>query len=146
MKVTYLKRPERPVWNERAMLKTLSQVGFSNIDTRIISDTTPAQEQVDIFYQADVIISAHGSQLQSQYFMQPKSGLIEMFPKNYIHWNQAALAQFTGIDHIEMIDNEFPEREVVAEQAPEMLSVLEKNLKNARKWSDPLTCGRHMEC
>lgn len=112
----------------------------------IIDDNMPYQNQVDIFYSADLIVSVHGSQLQNLMFMQPGSCIIEIFPKGYYHEGQNAIARYSQVYLSGLENSLFPPRNMIQAVNSSSMSA---SYDICRKKSSGLTahqCMRNDEC
>ena len=104
---------ERPLWNKNALLRIMREAGIRHPIVTSIDAGTPYQNQVDLFYSADLMISIHGSQLQNLQFMQPGSYVLEIFPKMYYHTGQQMLARWTGVRFLALQKSTFPSRAAI---------------------------------
>ena len=106
---------ERPLWNKNALLRIMREAGIRHPIVTSIDAGTPYQNQIDLFYSADLIVSIHGSHLQNLQFMQPGSYILEIFPKMYYHGGQKSLARWTGVHLLGLQNSTFPSRTALEE-------------------------------
>lgn len=110
LRAVFLRR-DRPFWNEEELMQAMRDL-TPNIHIETISADVPYQVQVDMFAQADILVSVHGSHLTNQLFMRPGAGLVEVFPHWFYHPEQTTLARLTGVDHIKLTNNPLVPREL----------------------------------
>jgi hypothetical protein len=145
LNIVYLRR-DRPVWNEEEVLEALQDLGVP-ISVREIDESTPYATQVDIFYSADIVVSVHGSQLQNQHFMEPGSAILQFFPFHYWNWGQQKLAQWTGVNVVEMRNNSLPPRELVAAlKNPSYLARWDRVNASTTEFPTEAACNGVMRC
>ncbi|KAI8814425.1 hypothetical protein BJ742DRAFT_785263 [Cladochytrium replicatum] len=119
LRVVFLCR-ERPVYNLDRLINIVKAAGVK-VELREITPDVPYEEQVTMFHMAHIMISVHGSHLSNQLYMEPTSTLIEMFPRGYYHPEQQHFAGNTGVHHIEIVDNPYPNDEDVLRVTPDRL-------------------------
>lgn len=141
LNVVYMRR-ERAIWNEDQVLDSMREL-TPHITARVIEEYTPYQIQVNIFAQADIVVSVHGSQLVNQMFMRKGAGLLEIFPHSYYHDEQKRLSANTLVDHIELMDNPMPPREAVS--AP-FLPLWDKSKTLTQQFPGTQSCMAQYSC
>ena len=136
---------DRPLWNQAEVIRVMNRAGLE-VDVTSIDETTPFQQQVDLFYSADIILSIHGSQLISSQFMQPGSTLIEFFPFLYFHNENNKLHEWTKIELVQMIDNLLPPKEVVRKINKSYIPKREKVEALSKQYTSTTRCVTNMDC
>ena len=52
---------------------------------KIVPEELSVEEQIRVFYRADIVISPNGANTANVLFMRPGTALIETFPANYVN-------------------------------------------------------------
>lgn len=79
-------RNTRSYLHEADLVPELERRGFTIIDPGQYS----AQEQIDLFAGADIVVAPHGAALTNLVFAKPGLAVVEMFANDYVHlglWN-----------------------------------------------------------
>jgi capsular polysaccharide biosynthesis protein len=63
-----------------AVLAALAPLGFRRYEM----ETLPLDEQVRLFYDAEVVVAAHGAGLANLLFCGPSARLVELFPHSFV--------------------------------------------------------------
>lgn len=117
------------------------------MDIVYIDGTMPYQNQIDLFYQAEVIISVHGSHLESQLFMQPGSQIIEIYPYQYYHNEQKKLGGYTGVEIHQLVNNTIPSRQEMKEYGDsKLLNYRKMCLEYAKTYPTTELCMKDQDC
>ncbi|GAA6004447.1 uncharacterized protein JCM10292_007073 [Rhodotorula paludigena] len=130
LQVVFLDR-NRPVFNLDRLLDIVREAGATP-QVRVINASVPHDQQVRNFHGTDILFSVHGSHLNNQLFMEPNTTLIEMFPHYFRHDEQWRLSRQTGINHIELFHNPYPEESEVEAIGG---SKLIKHLNQCKAWA-----------
>ena len=85
--------------NLAAIKKALSPLGFSFISM----DGKSMQQEANIFGNADVIISVHGSALHNTLFSRPGTKVIEIFAYDYFESSNYVIANQSACDYYYLI-------------------------------------------
>jgi capsular polysaccharide biosynthesis protein len=94
---------KRNVANEAELLLVLQDLGFS----KIVMSECSIDEQIALFRNAEVIVSAHGAGLINLVFANSNVRVIELFPENYINkcfWAIAAKKNMTYTGLVNPVD------------------------------------------
>jgi hypothetical protein len=146
LRILVLQR-ERPLWNEAAVIKSMTDLGAANIVIDSVDESVPYPNQVELFYRADIIVSVHGSHLQNQHFMQPHTHIIEIFPKNYYHPEQLNLAHWTSVNIAQLTNSTLPaEKTVDAVKDSHLSRAYHKCLKQYETYPSADQCMAHKRC
>jgi capsular polysaccharide biosynthesis protein len=89
----------RHVLNQAAVLETLKPLGFKPIQLETLS----VAEQVQLFAQADVIVSPHGSGLTNLAFCQPGTVVVECFSPHYLRTDYWMISQYLELHHYYLV-------------------------------------------
>ncbi|GAB4134101.1 MAG: hypothetical protein Fur0046_05550 [Cyanobacteria bacterium J069] len=89
------KARDRRVINEEAVMSFLESRGF----TTIYLETCAIAEQAQLFYNADIVVSPHGSGLTNLAFCRPGTQVIELFSPNYVYPCYWYLSNLIGLDY-----------------------------------------------
>ena len=106
----YLSNPRNPqqiisrkISNENELL-TQAKLKFSSWSIRGIQlDRLPVTQQISIVSQSDILVGMHGAALAFSVFLQPGSGVIELFPaKDMGHgnWHMQYLAKWSQVNYL----------------------------------------------
>lgn len=98
----YIRRGDskiRQIVNEGELIAMLEQKGFKPYLLSKLSFS----EQIRLFSQAKVIVSAHGAGLANLSFCQPGTALIELFAPSYIKPTYQIVSKKVGIDYTYLI-------------------------------------------
>lgn len=93
----------RAVLNEDEVVNCLTALNFEIVQLETVSVTQQAQ----LFSQADVIISPHGSSLTNLVFCQPGTHVIELFTPHYIRTDYWMISQILKLNHTYLICQDF---------------------------------------
>ncbi len=85
----------RKVQNEDEVMKLLDKYGFKKYFLEDLS----AKEQINMFYNAEIVIAPHGAGLVNVLFSQQKTKIIELFPEDYLCNNLQIIAKAKGLDY-----------------------------------------------
>lgn len=103
----YVKRGKvdhREVINDNEVIAYLESIGFESLTMQ----GRTIQEQADIYYNADVIISVCGSALTNLLFIREKITVIEIFPFGYLDGFFYALSSYAQANYLYLIGEEIP--------------------------------------
>lgn len=93
----------RKVLNEEAVIAGLEPLGFKVIQ---LEDYSVAQ-QAQLFAQADIIISPHGSSLTNLVFCQSNTVVIELFSPHYMRTDYWMISQHLNLQHYYLLCEDF---------------------------------------
>ena len=93
----------RKVLNEDAVIDCLKPLGFRVVELEGLS----VAQQAQLFAQAEVILSPHGSSLTNLVFCQPDTTVIELFTPHYIRTDYWMISQHLNLNHYYMICQDF---------------------------------------
>jgi capsular polysaccharide biosynthesis protein len=65
--------------NRDELMAAISQLGFEKY---VLEDLTP-EEQIELFYDADVVVGTHGAGLTNLLF-SPHTRVLELFPRDFV--------------------------------------------------------------
>lgn len=85
----------RKLSNEAALWPALAAAGF----TRVVLEELSWAEQIAAFRAAKVIVAPHGAGLANLIFCDPGTRVVEIFNRDYVHWNYWQLASLLGLDY-----------------------------------------------
>ncbi|MFE5320701.1 glycosyltransferase family 61 protein [Paenibacillus sp. NPDC056579] len=92
----YIRRKHyRKIVNEDAIFGLLSQCGFISIELEAL----PLEQQIRLFYNAKIIVAAHGAGLANLVFCQPETHVIELFPPSFMEPHYWMLSRLMGLDY-----------------------------------------------
>lgn len=103
----YVKRgnvDHREVINDNEVIEYLESIGFESLTMQ----GRTIQEQADIYYNADVIVSVCGSALTNLLFIREKITVIEIFPFGYLDGFFYALSSYAQANYLYLIGEEIP--------------------------------------
>ncbi|GAB4460331.1 MAG: hypothetical protein OHK0037_07430 [Elainellaceae cyanobacterium] len=89
------KTRDRRVVNEASVIQLLESKGFTTV---YLEDCTIA-EQAQLFHNAEIVISPHGSGLTNLVFCRPTTQVIELFSPNYVYPCYWYLSNLVGLDY-----------------------------------------------
>lgn len=89
------KTGDRRVINEASVVQFLESKGF----TTVYLETCTIAEQAQLFYNAEIIVSPHGSGLTNLAFCRPGTQVIELFSPNYVYPCYWYLSNLIGLDY-----------------------------------------------
>ncbi len=89
------KTGDRRVVNEASVRQLLESKGF----TTVYLETCTIAEQAQLFYNAEIIVSPHGSGLTNLAFCRPGTQVIELFSPNYVYPCYWYLSNLIGLDY-----------------------------------------------
>jgi hypothetical protein len=72
----------RPLWNIDALRKVVHSKGIET-EVAYVTGRWPFRNQAMLFHEADLVISAHSSQLANVLFSRPGTAVIELMPHKY---------------------------------------------------------------
>jgi capsular polysaccharide biosynthesis protein len=104
----YVKRGNvdyREVINDNEVLEYLESIGFESLTMQ----GRTIQEQADIYYNADAIISVCGSALTNLLFIREKITVIEIFPFGYLDGFFYALSSYAQANYLYLVGDEIPD-------------------------------------
>ena len=85
----------RGVVNEDEVINTLKRKGF----TEIVLSRFPYDEKIALFANAEEIVSMSGAGLTFLMFCKPETKVLELFPKDFIHYVNYNLAKLNKLDY-----------------------------------------------
>jgi capsular polysaccharide biosynthesis protein len=88
------RRGRRKVLNEDALVVRLSRHGFEVVDP----ESLPFAEQVELFYDAEIVVGTHGAGLTNLLFAD-RARVIEIFPTSRVFPHYALLAASLGLSY-----------------------------------------------
>lgn len=95
----------RKIINEGQILKLLNQYNFEIVKL----EEKSIWEQIQIFSNAEVILTLHGAALTNLIFCTPKTKIIELFPPRFIPTCYCVIANLAELDYFYLIgDTENP--------------------------------------
>ncbi|MDB9511537.1 glycosyltransferase family 61 protein [Kamptonema animale CS-326] len=103
----YIKRGKvdhREVINDNEVVEYLESIGFESLTMQ----GRTIQEQAEIYYNADAIISVCGSALTNLMFIRENITVIEIFPFGYLDGFFYALASYAQANYFYIIGEEIP--------------------------------------
>jgi capsular polysaccharide biosynthesis protein len=103
----YVKRgnvDHREVINDNEVVEYLESIGFESLTMQ----GRTIQEQADIYYNADAIVSVCGSALTNLLFIREKITVIEIFPFGYLDGFFYALSSYAQANYHYLIGEEIP--------------------------------------
>ena len=106
--------PVRRIKDEEQLVERLSALGFS---THILSGLS-VRQQIELFSQADTIVTAHGANCANLVFAPPGAKVIELVPASYIHPMYWFLSKLAG---------HFYGRVICPDEGPQKLMTLDFN-------------------
>ncbi|MBP3041454.1 glycosyltransferase family 61 protein [Bacillaceae bacterium Marseille-Q3522] len=89
------RKNRRKVTNEKEILHVLHKYGFKSISPESMS----VQEQLEVFYSAEIVIAAHGAGLANLVFCQPGTRVIELFAPSYIEPHYWLISRLMDLDY-----------------------------------------------
>ncbi|MBF2084280.1 tetratricopeptide repeat protein [Thermoleptolyngbya sp. C42_A2020_037] len=89
------KTRDRRIINEESVVKLLESKRF----TTVYLETCTIAEQAQLFYNAELIVSPHGSGLTNLAFCRPGTQVIELFSPNYVYPCYWYLSNLVGLDY-----------------------------------------------
>lgn len=101
----YVTRGDRPntrrLVREAELLALLEPRGFVSVNPGQLS----AQEQIDVFAAAEVVVAPHGAALTNLLFVSPGTRVLELFASNYVNSCFWAITQgIPDVDHRYLMD------------------------------------------
>ena len=93
----------RQILNEPEVVELLSQFGF----VPVVLETLTVAEQAQLFSQAEVIVSSHGSGLANLTFCSPGATVIECFSPHYLRTDYWMISQYLQLSHYYLIGESF---------------------------------------
>ncbi len=90
--------------NINEVRKALEPQGFEFISM----EGKTMQEEADIFGNADIIVSVHGSALHNTLFSKPGTKVVEIFPYDYFEPSNYIIANYSGCDYYYAIGERLP--------------------------------------
>ncbi|WP_016867985.1 MULTISPECIES: glycosyltransferase family 61 protein [Fischerella] len=108
----YVKRGQvkhRAVINDHEVIEYLENIGFEALSM----DGRTIQEEAEIFYNADAIISVCGSALTNLLFIRKGITVIEIFPFGYLDGHFYALANYSKANYFYMIGEKIPNNSTI---------------------------------
>lgn len=93
----------RHIFNEPAVIELLSQFDF----VPVILETMTVAEQVQLFSQAEIVVSPHGSGLTNLAFCSPKTTVIECFSPHYLRTDYWMISQYLQLNHYYLVGESF---------------------------------------
>lgn len=88
--------PYRKIQNELEVIEFLKQHGFNVY----YPEEMDFLEQVELFYNAETVVSTHGAGLTNIMFCDEKANIIEIFDPGYLYQGQQMIAQSLGLNYI----------------------------------------------
>lgn len=85
---------KRRIRNKESFKRALSRLGFQ---TYVLEDMTP-EEQIDLFYDAEVVVGTHGAGLTNVLF-SPHVKVLELFPRDFIEPHYLFLCKSLGHEY-----------------------------------------------
>jgi capsular polysaccharide biosynthesis protein len=85
----------RRVVNEDALVAELARCGFE----RVVLRGKSLAEQIELFSSADFIVAPHGAGLTNTLFCPPGTGILEIYPPNYVNPCYWVLTQHLNLDY-----------------------------------------------
>ncbi|WP_205369747.1 tetratricopeptide repeat protein [Thermoleptolyngbya sp. PKUAC-SCTB121] len=89
------KTRDRRIINEESVVKLLESQGFATV----YLETCTIAEQAQLFYNAELIVSPHGSGLTNLAFCRPGTQVVELFSPNYVYPCYWYLSNLIGLDY-----------------------------------------------
>ncbi|KAK8795070.1 hypothetical protein WA588_003921, partial [Blastocystis sp. NMH] len=77
------RKGKRKIVNFDTLVKEMSKIEETTLRKVMLEELSPV-EQVSLFADTDVIVSPHGAGLTNVIFMLPRSGVVELFPPNFV--------------------------------------------------------------
>ena len=77
------RKGKRKIVNFDTLVKETSKIEEATLRKVMLEELSPV-EQVSLFADTDVIVSPHGAGLTNVIFMLPRSGVVELFPPNFV--------------------------------------------------------------
>ncbi len=96
-------RSRRHIRNENELMRCLGGRGFS----AYILEDLPLQAQIELFYDAEVVIGTHGAGLANLIFA-PSTKVVELFPKRYVVPTYLFMACSLGQPYRFLCNNDSP--------------------------------------
>ncbi len=93
----------RHVFNEAAVVELLKPFGF----VPVVLETMSVTQQSQLFAEADIIISPHGSSLTNLAFCSPGATVIECFSPYYLRTDYWMISQHLKLNHYYLIGKSF---------------------------------------
>ncbi|KAK4699392.1 hypothetical protein P7C70_g6868, partial [Phenoliferia sp. Uapishka_3] len=146
LQVLILER-NRPLWNQADVVALLHQYGLRNIQFATLSEATPYATQATLFYEADIVITVHGSQIANLVFMRQGGAIMEIFPHKYYHDEPGHFGRNMGQNHIPINNNPLPSEEMIrSKDDPELLRIYKQALLLTTEFPDNTACGGQFRC
>lgn len=137
---------DRTLWNENALLALLESRGLKGVLVAEISERMPFFQQAGLFYQADVLITVHGSQLANQVFMRHGRGVIELSPPLFFHNEPQLLGRVMGLNVVTLTGTSLPPQSLVESLRPDMVDHLHHCTRLASRYPTVEACSAVFEC
>jgi hypothetical protein len=97
--------------NMPAIKAALEPYGFEFITM----ERKTMQQEADIFGNADVIVSVHGSALHNTLFSRPGTKVVEIFPYDYFEASNYIITNYSGCEYHYMIGDPLPQRPILTD-------------------------------
>jgi Glycosyltransferase 61 len=94
-------RGERQTLNEEAVRQLVSSFGLEIVDSIPVS----VKEQIEMFREAPLIVSTHGSALTNLVWCAPGTRVIELFSRSFAPPMYAYISQVLGLNHSYLVDD-----------------------------------------
>ena len=93
----------RHIFNEKAVIEMLSQLGFVSVALETLS----VAEQIALFADAEIIVAPHGSGLTNLAFCNAGTTVIECFSPNYVRTDYWMISEALSLHHYYLIGESF---------------------------------------
>lgn len=93
----------RKIFNESDVVEALSHFNF----TTVVLETMTVAQQAQLFSQAEIIVSPHGSGLANLTFCSPNTAVIECFSPHYRRTDYWMISQYLQLNHYYLVGEGF---------------------------------------
>lgn len=134
------------MWNHKRLLNTMNQTGIHNIQLASLNDASTYEAQIELWSNADIVISDDHDALTGQTLMRPGTGVLEVFPPFTYDNAHEILAAKTGVHYISATTTTPVSANTVQAERPCALSSLDRARHFAGKYPNQEACQSSVEC
>lgn len=134
------------MWDHKEIVRLLNETGIHDIQVTAITETTSEDDFIDLWSNADIVITDDHDSLTGQTLMRPGAGVIEVFPPLMYNDAHSMLASKTGVHYIPATTSSVVSADIVHAEEPDAMPKLDRARKLADTYSTEDACKAAPDC
>jgi hypothetical protein len=134
------------MWGYKRVTEIINDTGIHDIRVTTITPATTSATHIDIWSNADIVISDDHDALTGQVLMRPGTAVLEVFPPLTYEESHKLLAVKTGVHYIAATTADLMSADIVHAEDPSALPKFDHARDLVQNYPNQAACQSNIEC